>query len=117
MVPDAQKLCCLHLAVHRRLAGLPGVAVLVVKGAGTAVFNQIRKGCKGGVVNHIGINILEYAVNLVNPVHHHHVGIVNGYEIAHKGLEEMMVGVNQAGIHELSLCLYYLDLLLLPFSS
>ena len=68
---------------------------------------------------HADVHVLmtKNAVNFINPVHHHHVGIVNGYEIAHKGLEKMMVGVNQAGIHELSLCLYYLDLLLLPFSS
>ena len=30
-----------HLAVHRRLAGLIGVAVLVVKGTGTAMLNQV----------------------------------------------------------------------------
>ena len=79
-------------SIWRSTGDLPvflSVAVLVVKGAGTAVFNQIRKGCKGWSSKiHIGINILEYAVNLVNPVHHHHVGIVNGYEIAHKGLEK-----------------------------
>ena len=81
------------------------------------MFNQIRKGCKGGVVNHVGINVLEYAVNLINPVHHHHIGIVNGHEIAHKGLEKMMMGVDQARIHEFSLCPDDLDLLLIQISS
>ena len=53
MIPDTQKPGGFHLAVHRRLAGLIGVAVLVVKGTGTAMLDQVPQRSKAGIVNHI----------------------------------------------------------------
>ena len=102
VVADAQKRRRLHLPVHRGFSGGLRVAVLVVEGAGAAVLEQIRHRGKAGIVDDVGIHQLEDAVDLVQPLHHQHVGVVDGDEVAHKGLEEVVMCVDKAGIHELS---------------
>ena len=90
----------LHLAVHRGLAGEIGIAVLMVKGGGAAMLYKVRKGGDGGVVYHLVVCHLEYAVYLVYPFRHSHGGIVYLAYASHKGLEKVMMGVHKAGVYK-----------------
>ena len=54
------------------------------------------------VVDHIGVHQLEDAVDLVQPFGDGHVGIVDGLQVAHKGLEEMVMGVDQTGVNKVA---------------
>jgi hypothetical protein len=90
----------LHLAVHRALAGRFGVAVLVVERAGAAVLDKIRHGGEGRIEDHLVVHPLEDAVNLVQPLRHGHVGKIDGFQVAYEGLEEMVMRIDQSGVHE-----------------
>ena len=101
VVTDAQLGGRLHLPVHRSLAGGLGKAVLVVKGTGAAVLEQVGHGGERGVIDHLVVHHLEDTVDLVQPLRHRHVGIINGFEVSYKGLEKVVVRVDKAGIDKL----------------
>ena len=102
VVADAQQICSSHLAVNGSVAGGGGEAVLVIESGGAAVLDQVSEGCQGGVVNDVGVHQLEDAVDLVQPFGNGHVGIVDGFQVAHKGLEEVVMGIDQTGIDEMT---------------
>ena len=87
---------CLHLTIHRSLARRLGIAVLVVKRTGAAVLDQIRHRGEGRVENYLVVHQLKNAVNLVQPLRHRHVGKVDGFQVADKGLEKVVMCVDYA---------------------
>ena len=69
-------------------------------GAGAAVLQEVRHGGEGGVEDHLVVDHLEDPVGLVQPLGHRHVGVVDGLQIPDEGLEEVVVGVDEARIDE-----------------
>ena len=102
MITDAQKFCCFHLTVNGSIAGGSGEAVLVVKCGGTAVLDKVSKGCQRRVVDDIGIHQLENTVDLVQPLGNGHVGIINCLQVPNEGLEKVMMGIHQTGVHKMA---------------
>ena len=72
------------------------------------MLNQVRKSSQCGIVDHVVVNDLEDPVDLVDPFHDCPVGIINGDQIPHKGLEKMMMGVDQPRIDEFAPAVDYL---------
>lgn len=74
----------------------------MVEGRGAAVLEQIGESCQRRVVDYVPVNPLENPVDLVQPLGNGHVGIIDRLEVSYKSLEEMVVGIDKAGIHELA---------------
>jgi hypothetical protein len=97
-----QKLRRFHLAVHRGFARGLGVAILVIERVGAAVLQKVSHRREAGIIDDVRIHQLEDAVDLVEPLHYQHVGVVDGYQVSHKRLEEVVVRVDQAGVDKLA---------------
>ena len=97
---QAEEVRGLELAVHDAAAGVAGKVVLVVEGGGAAVLDQFGHRHDRGVVEGFLGQAREDRIDPVQPLDHRQLGPVEIGAVAHEGLEEMVMGVDEAGIDE-----------------
>ena len=102
MIADADLLRRLHLPVDRRLAGAGIEAVLVIKGGGAAVLDQVCHGGQGGIVHDITVDIADSLEKDVQPFQDGHIRVVDGGQVADKGLEKVVVRIDKARVDQLT---------------
>ena len=64
------------------------------------MFQKICHSGEGGVEDDVAVHQLKNAVDFIQPLRYRHIGIVNGFQVADKGLKEVVVGVDKTGIDE-----------------
>ena len=99
---EAHHIGGLHLAVHRGDAGGGGVAVLVIHGAGAAVLDEVGHAGGAGVEDHVAVDADKDLVDVVQPLHQGQARAVDGHQVAHESLKEVVVGVDQPGVDVLA---------------
>jgi len=77
----------------------------VVERSGAAMLEEICHGNERRVIDNFTVNLGENGINLVEPVDHKKVRIINGYQVSYKRLEEVMVRIHQSWIHNVVACI------------
>ncbi len=97
----AQKLCRFELAVDDPRSGVLGKAVLVVKGRGASMFDQLGHGHDGTVIETVLGQPREDRIDTVQPFDHRIARPVQLCPVAHEALKEVVMRVDEARIDEM----------------
>ena len=100
MKPQPEQIGRFKLAVDNARSGMAGEVILMVKGRGAAVFDQFSHGHDGRVVKAFFRQAGKDRIDPVQPLQHGKLGPIQIGAVAHEGLEEMVMGVDQARINK-----------------
>ena len=100
MKAQAKQIGGFKLAVDDARTGMAGEVILMIKGRGAAVFDQLCHSHDRRMVKALLGQAGKNWIDAVKPLQHGQLGPIQIGAVAHEGLEEMMMRIDQAGVNK-----------------